>query len=302
MGKNRAPKIGKSGIQMTTVKGEIFTLKRHIGGGAFGSVWTLLEHPNHVLKMEPVKSGALFSEQHFYQRSAMVKPEIKLVPKYLSFGVDRVNGWRFIVIERFDADIKKLNVLRKNRLAMKVETSLEDIHRSGFTHGDIKDDNVFMSVIVDPEGYRDQRIVLGDFSLVRKFPTREQLKEVKKPHGNGTRLFMSIDSHKGMINTRSSDYQNWAFWLVHMFFGDLPWAKLSNPDDIQKRKQEFFSNPWEWVNEWFEEAQRNKQNPEDPTHIVEIIQSIARMKRDDSNVNQEIKEIRSLIEEHFEEE
>jgi serine/threonine protein kinase len=103
---------------------------------------------------------------------------------------------------------------------------LEQVHQIGYTHCDIKPDNILLPKN-HKSGTRD--IYLIDFGLCQKFlnTSSEHLFQHKAKEINGNSHFMSINTMNKRKPRRKDDLESLFYTAVFMLKGDLPWGFLN---------------------------------------------------------------------------
>ncbi|UOX38708.1 serine/threonine protein kinase [Finch poxvirus] len=253
-----------SGTVLTDLAKKRWVLEKQIGCGGFGLVYDVRpEHDNtntkYIAKLEHKDSGGLFCEINFYirvMRSNYVIDDWKKnhlishlgIPKYYGSGISMYNGkeYRFLIIEKLGSDIhrllvdrKKFNISGVKTLATNLLTILEFIHDKGYSHGDIKSENILL-------GLHDNRIYLVDYGLSAKFlqgkEHRPYFRDPKARH-NGTLLFASVDAHNGAVVSRKGDLESLGYCMIKWLVGRLPWEGYEkDPDSVQNMKEKFIEN------------------------------------------------------------
>ncbi|QGM48921.1 MPPV-297 putative serine/threonine protein kinase [Magpiepox virus 2] len=253
-----------SGTVLTDLAKRRWVLEKQIGCGGFGLVYDVYpENDNtnmrYIAKLEHKDSGGLFCEINFYirvMRNNYFVDEWKKnnlishlgIPKYHGSGISMYNGkeYRFLIIEKLGSDIhrllidrKKFNISGVKTLATNILTILEFIHDKGYSHGDIKSENILL-------GLRDNRIYLVDYGLSAKFlqgkEHRPYFRDPKARH-NGTLLFASIDAHNGVVVSRKGDLESLGYCMIKWLVGRLPWEGYEkDPDSVQNMKEKFIEN------------------------------------------------------------
>ncbi|XP_053102506.1 serine/threonine-protein kinase VRK2 isoform X2 [Hemicordylus capensis] len=260
---------GKSNLPVPLQEGVILrdTAKREwrlgslVAQGGFGLIYLAsprLDVPvddsaDHVIKVEYLENGPLFSELKFYQRAAKQedlnrwKKEKHLaflgIPVFYGAGQAEHNGksYRFMVMERLGEDLQtifkrngKLNKESVLQIGARMLDVLEYIHKKEYVHGDIKAANLLL-------GYRNpHEVYLADYGLAYRYcpygKHKEYLENPKKGH-NGTIEFTSLDAHKGVAPSRRGDLEILGYCMLYWLTGKLPWEKnLGDPRAVQAAK------------------------------------------------------------------
>ncbi|XP_067421286.1 serine/threonine-protein kinase VRK2 isoform X2 [Emydura macquarii macquarii] len=208
----------------------------------------------HVIKVEYLENGPLFSELKFYQRAAKqehIKKWMKLkqleflgIPVFWGSGLAEYNGksYRFMVMERLGVDLQR--ILGSDGHRFKKETvlqlgaqmldALEYIHENEYVHGDIKAANLLL-------GYTNpHKVYLADYGLSYRYcpnGNHKQYKENPKKGHNGTIEFTSLDAHKGVAPSRRGDLEILGYCMLQWLCGKLPWEQnLKDPVAVQTAK------------------------------------------------------------------
>ena len=128
--------------------------------------------------------------------------------------------------------------VENNLLRLMQLCSLEALHHRGYIHRDIKPDNFMVGV--------DNMIYLIDFGLAQRF--RDPMTDMHIPPTTGHSLvgtirYTSINSHIGLQQSRRDDLESFAYTLVFLLNGKLPWQGISSRRtdcgvEIRRRKVE----------------------------------------------------------------
>ncbi|KAJ6667058.1 hypothetical protein lerEdw1_019061 [Lerista edwardsae] len=222
----------------------------------------------HVIKVEYLENGPLFSELKFYQRAAkqeQIKKWMKLkqlaflgIPFFWGSGQAEHNdkSYRFMVMDRLGEDLqaiferqgRRFNKETVLQIGVRMLDVLEYIHENEYIHGDIKAANLLL-------GYRNpHEVYLADYGLSYRYcPNgnhKEYLENPKKGH-NGTMEFTSVDAHKGVAPSRRGDLEILGYCMLQWMCGKLPWEqKLKNPGAVQAAKTELLDELPNSVTSW----------------------------------------------------
>ncbi|NWI19051.1 VRK2 kinase, partial [Crypturellus soui] len=257
-------------------EGNEWRLGRQLGQGGFGLIY--LASPQihvpveddavHVIKVEYLENGPLFSEVKFYQRAAkqvhirkwMHLKKIKClgIPVYWGSGLAEYKGksYRFMVMERLGQDLqsifkdsgsrfKKTTVLQ---LGARMLDALEYIHENEYVHCDIKAANLLL-------GYTNpNEVYLADYGLSYRYcpnGNHKQYQENPRKGHNGTIEFTSLDAHKGVAPSRRGDLEILGYCMLHWLCGKLPWEQnLKDPVAVQTAKTKLLDELPHSVMEW----------------------------------------------------
>ncbi|XP_071438309.1 serine/threonine-protein kinase VRK2 isoform X2 [Pithys albifrons albifrons] len=204
-------------------EGKAWRLGSQIGQGGFGLIYLASSQTHvpvqddavHVIKVEYLENGPLFSELKFYQRAAkqehirkwmnLKKIRCLGIPVFWGSGLAEYKGksYRFMVMERLGEDLQRIfqncgSRFKKEtvlQLGARMLDTLEYIHENEYVHGDIKAANLLL-------GYTNpHEVYLADYGLAYRYcpnGNHKQYQENPRKGHNGTIEFTSIDAHKGV--------------------------------------------------------------------------------------------------------
>ena len=212
------------------------------------------------MKIEPHSNGPLFVEMHVFTKLGQDhqvaewrprqsnKPQGWVgIPRFYGHGSTVINGLRlrFLVMTRFGSDIEKFFQSGKKpiplptvlNIGIQVINSLEYIHSKGYTHNDIKAQNLLLD-----KGGCDGDVFLVDFGLASRFKDtlgfhHEGGEDERFAH-DGTLEYTSRDAHIG-AHSRRGDLETLGYNLVHWASGFLPWKNTEDPQNVQTQKNGF---------------------------------------------------------------
>ncbi|XP_068009364.1 serine/threonine-protein kinase VRK2 isoform X4 [Melanerpes formicivorus] len=275
-GRGKLPTPLPRDMILKDTEGKSWRLGSQIGQGGFGLIY--LASPQihvpvdddavHVIKVEYLENGPLFSELKFYQRAAkqehirkwMNLKKIKClgIPVFWGSGLAEYKGksYRFMVMERLGEDLqrifedcgsrfKKKTVLQ---LGARMLDTLEYIHENEYVHGDIKAANLLL-------GYTNpHEVYLADYGLSYRYcpnGNHKHYQENPRKGHNGTIEFTSIDAHKGVAPSRRSDLEILGYCMLQWLCGKLPWEQnLKDPVSVQTAKTKLMDELPDSVMEW----------------------------------------------------
>ncbi|KAM6279015.1 serine/threonine-protein kinase VRK2 isoform 2-T2 [Porphyrio hochstetteri] len=262
-GRNKLPvPLPRDMILKDIEKGRDWRLGSQIGQGGFGLIY--LASPNtdvpvkddavHVVKVEYLENGPLFSELKFYQRAAkeehirkwmnVKKLRCLGVPVFWGSGLAEYKGksYRFMVMERLGQDLQRIfedcgSRFKKEtvlQLGARILDTLEFIHENEYVHADIKAANLLL-------GYTNpHEVYLADYGLSYRYcpnGNHKQYQENPRNGHNGTIEFTSLDAHKGVAPSRRGDLEILGYCMLQWLCGKLPWEQnLKDPVAVQAAK------------------------------------------------------------------
>ncbi|KAM9655629.1 serine/threonine-protein kinase VRK2 isoform 2-T4 [Morphnus guianensis] len=257
-------------------EGKVWRLGSQIGHGGFGLIYLASPQTHvpveddavHVIKVEYLENGPLFSELKFYQRAAkqehirkwmnLKKIRCLGIPVFWGSGLAEYKGksYRFMVMERLGEDLqrifedcgkrfKKETVLQ---LGARMLDTLEYIHENEYVHGDVKAANLLL-------GYTNpHEVYLADYGLSYRYcpnGNHKQYQENPRKGHNGTIEFTSVDAHKGVAPSRRGDLEILGYCMLQWLCGKLPWEQnLKDPVAVQTAKTKLMDELPDSVMEW----------------------------------------------------
>ncbi|NXG59825.1 VRK2 kinase, partial [Hemiprocne comata] len=257
-------------------EGKVWRLGRQIGQGGFGLIYLASPQTHapveddavHVIKVEYLENGPLFSELKFYQRAAkqehirkwmnLKKIRCLGIPVFWGSGLAEYKGksYRFMVMERLGEDLQRIfencgSRFKKEtvlQLGARMLDTLEYIHENEYVHGDIKAANLLL-------GYTNpHEVYLADYGLSYRYcpnGNHKQYQENPRKGHNGTIEFTSVDAHKGVAPSRRGDLEILGYCMLQWLCGKLPWEQnLKDPVAVQTAKTKLMDELPDSVMEW----------------------------------------------------
>ncbi|KAH7823467.1 putative Casein kinase [Monocercomonoides exilis] len=203
-------------------------VREMLGSGSFGEIYrgiNLITREEVAVKIErdTAPQPQLAMEAKLYQllRSCLG------FPKLYYYGEE--NGYRCLVMELLGPSIEEVYA-RCGRifclktvlmLADQAITRLEQLHSKAYVHRDIKPDNFVLG------RYRRETIVhMIDLGLAKRYcdpKTNVHLPYRDKKGITGTVRYASINTHRGIEQSRRDDMESLGYMLVYLMRGHLPW-------------------------------------------------------------------------------
>lgn len=210
---------------------------------------------NHILKLG-AKDGRIFTEQNFLQRAAKPasvdkwvkqnKMDFLGIPSCAGFG-PHADSYRFLIfpdmgrslqsiMEEEDELLPEKAVLQ---LACRILDVLQYIHANEYVHADISAENIYIK-----PGQKSQVYLVGYCHAFRYCPGGQHVeyREASRTPHEGTVEFISLDAHKGAAPSRRSDLQSLGYCMLRWHTGTLPWAGLSQPEQVAAQKQRYMED------------------------------------------------------------
>ncbi|NXL60103.1 VRK2 kinase, partial [Chordeiles acutipennis] len=275
-GRGKLPAPLPRDMILKDTEGKVWRLGGQIGQGGFGLIYLASPQTHvpveddavHVIKVEYLENGPLFSELKFYQRAAkqehirkwmnLKKISCLGIPVFWGSGLAEYKGksYRFMVMERLGEDLQRIfedcgSRFKKEtvlQLGARMLDTLEYIHENEYVHGDIKAANLLL-------GYTNpHEVYLADYGLSYRYcpnGNHKQYQENPRKGHNGTIEFTSIDAHKGVAPSRRGDLEILGYCMVQWLCGKLPWEQnLKDPVAVQTAKTKLMDELPDSLVEW----------------------------------------------------
>ncbi|XP_014750598.1 PREDICTED: serine/threonine-protein kinase VRK2 isoform X3 [Sturnus vulgaris] len=275
-GKGKLPVPLPKDMILKDTEGKTWRLGSQIGQGGFGLIYLASPQTQvpveddavHVIKVEYLENGPLFSELKFYQRAAkqehirkwmnLKKIRCLGIPVFWGSGLAEYKGksYRFMVMERLGQDLQRIfedcgSKFKKEivlQLGARMLDTLEYIHENEYVHGDIKAANLLL-------GYSNpHEVYLADYGLSYRYcpnGNHKQYQENPRKGHNGTIEFTSIDAHKGVAPSRRGDLEILGYCMLQWLCGKLPWEQnLKDPVAVQTAKTKLMDELPDSVLRW----------------------------------------------------
>ena len=117
-------------------------------------------------------------------------------------------------------------------IGVQIITRLEQIHRKGFVHRDIKANNFTIG-----RGEKAKTVHIIDFGLAKKYKDLKTGQHIAVRGGKslvGTARYASIASHDGYEQCRRDDLESLGYLLLYFLRGKLPWQGIQMHNKAEK--------------------------------------------------------------------
>ncbi|ETN76997.1 hypothetical protein NECAME_00523 [Necator americanus] len=148
----------------------------------------------------------------------------------------------FIVMSLLDMNIEKLREMIGGKfrqsstfyIAGEVLNALQQLHRMGFVHRDVKPTNICVGV-----GGLSSRVYLIDYGETVRIG-----KKIRYGTPDGYTLpFWSIDCHRRKAATEKSDLESWFYTIADLFTPPImTWRNELSEPDLMKAKEDFWAD------------------------------------------------------------
>lgn len=219
-----------------------YKLGRQIGSGAFGQVFLGTHHRTGqrvAIKLEPL------SAPH-----PQLPHEARLYKSLCGEGVCQMywhgttaDGHYALILELLGPSAEELlhkcrstfSIATVSQLAITLLDRFEFIHSRGIVHRDVKPQNLAIRLPPQPHDARLRAVREGrtasfdalmviDFGLARAFYTADGHISMRRHQGRaGTARYASMNTHRGLTQSRRDDLESIGYLLVFLHRGRLPW-------------------------------------------------------------------------------
>eukprot|EP00742_Colponemidia_sp_Colp-10_P014334 GILJ01016270.1.p1 GENE.GILJ01016270.1~~GILJ01016270.1.p1 ORF type:complete len:451 (+),score=70.34 GILJ01016270.1:60-1412(+) len=216
-----------------------------VGHGGFGEVYKGIDTRTNrpvAIKVEPKTPRSWLYHEARIMKDLNVQG-VKGVPSLHYFGEEANLDHRFLIMSFLGLSLEDLHE-RHQRFSLKTTlmlmyqmvSLLQRLHAAGYVHRDLKPDNFLL-------GTDAKTLFLIDFGLSNKYVTADgENNTVHKPMQTerpfiGTTRYASLNTHKGVSQSRRDDLESLIYIGVYMYRGRLPWTGLNiNDRDAKERK------------------------------------------------------------------
>ena len=224
---------------MDRIVGEQFRLRRRIGAGSFGEIFSaenIQSHRRVAVKLESTRAAVpqLSYESRIYSLLAGGTG----IPRLYWYGTDEFQN--VMVIELLDKSLEDLLEMCDRKLSLKTVLMIVDqtlacvefIHNKNLIHRDIKPDNFVMGL-----GNNASQVFVIDFGLAKRYRdpnTHEHCRFVEGKSLTGTARYASVRALDGCEQSRRDDLESLGYVWIYLLRGNLPWMGLNIRDADKK--------------------------------------------------------------------
>jgi len=205
-----------------------FDMCNKIGAGAFGEVWSAndLCQTNRQVAVKVAKIGALENEVQIL-RSLNSSNTLQGFTDVIAFCSDSCHS--FLVVDLLGESLDQLFRRCSSQfqlstvvlVAKQVLLRIEYLHSKGIVHRDIKPENFVMGL-----GGKIHHVHLIDFGLSKAYFDGQHIGMATGLELAGTPRYASINTHKGVVQSRRDDLEAIGYMLMHFLRGCLPWSGI----------------------------------------------------------------------------
>nr|GLL44158.1 casein kinase 1-like protein 10 isoform X2 [Ipomoea trifida] len=224
---------------MDHVIGGKFKLGRKIGSGSFGELYlgaNVTSGEEVAVKLESIKTK--HPQLHYESKIYMLLQGGTGIPHLRYFGVE--GEYNAMVIDLLGPSLEDLFNYCNRKFTLKTVLMLADqflnrveyMHARGFLHRDIKPDNFLMGL-----GRKANQVYIIDYGLAKKYRdlhTHKHIPYRDNKNLTGTARYASVNTHRGIEQSRRDDLESVGYVLMYFLRGSLPWQGLKAGTKKQK--------------------------------------------------------------------
>eukprot|EP00397_Hematodinium_sp_SG-2012_P013903 GEMP01014128.1.p1 GENE.GEMP01014128.1~~GEMP01014128.1.p1 ORF type:complete len:282 (+),score=26.70 GEMP01014128.1:372-1217(+) len=224
---------------MNPFLGDKFSVGRKLGAGSFGEVrmGKNIETGQQVaIKLESMRTRTpqLLLEYRIYELIAGGEgiPGVHWYGVHGRYNVMVMDLLGASLEDAYQADMTAFNVKKVCEVGRQMVTRVQYVHEKNFLHRDIKPDNFGFGL-----GRDANTVFILDFGLSKKFKSSRTGQHIAFRDGKsltGTARYASINSHKGLEQSRRDDLESVGYVLMYFLRQTLPWQGLKVRDDEDK--------------------------------------------------------------------
>lgn len=224
---------------------ERWRIDKKLGEGAFGAVYKVLDSMNNAfaLKVEGVAETVQLLKMEVYVLTA-----VKAIGGRHFCNIEdkgRFGTFNYVVMTMVGPclnDLRKARAEQKLTMGCSISVgiqcleALEDMHKIGYLHRDVKPGNY---TIGRQELGEQRKVYILDFGMCRKF-TKEggQVRTPRQQAGfRGTVRYAPLNCHDSMELSRKDDLETWIYQQVELTKGALPWRNCQDIKEVGEYKR-----------------------------------------------------------------
>lgn len=208
-----------------------------IGEGSFGKIYNAVNKLTNETVAIKIEKTNLKSLLHYEASMYKILKDIKGIPSIKGFGSREY--YNFLVMEKLGHSLDKLKKICGGKfelktilfIAIQIINRIEQIHKLGILHRDIKPDNFLIGI-----GKHRNLIYIIDFGLSKYYVDSDwnHIKKTMDKDLTGTIKYMSENVHNNIEPSRRDDMISIGYVLIS-FFKKLPWSNIKNIDNLEDK-------------------------------------------------------------------
>ncbi|KRX36398.1 Tau-tubulin kinase 1 [Trichinella murrelli] len=210
-----------------------------LGNGNFGVVYEVYDTKNKIneaMKVEAadrmfhtlkVEAAVLQKANEENCRHTCKVYGIGRKPSYSFIAMTLVGSNLLILMKRIRCGLNEkptFSIRTSVHVGIEALEAIEDLHRIGFLHRDIKPQNFACGLEPD-----HRKLYMLDFGMCRNYVRKDG--SIRKPRNKvgfrGTFLYASPNALLGMEQSRRDDIWSWYFMLLEITTGTFPWGDFT---------------------------------------------------------------------------
>ena len=226
-------------------------VNKKLGKGSFGQLYlgrNYRENNFVAIKIEDRGSNSLLFMEYEIMKELSGGDGI---PKVYFFHEGR--GHNYLIMQLLGRNLEKLFIDMNKKFSLKTICMIayqliqrvEYIHSKGYIHRDIKPENILIGRKVE-----NKKLYIIDFGISKKYVEKNGKHIIYKEYDNfwGTLKYASLNTHKGIEQSRRDDIETIAYNLIYLAKGKLPWEEIKS-----KTKEDMCAKVMEVKKEYKEE-------------------------------------------------
>ncbi|KAA6394660.1 MAG: putative protein serine/threonine kinase [Streblomastix strix] len=216
-----------------------YTLQVRIGAGTYGVIFQALYKTEDIYKHVAIKLEKSHPQQYTLQISEIIVMKAMIGSKHFAkfFQCGTHDQYKFVVMELLGPSLLRLvnrkrpyyfTLLQLLKFGTQAVKILQELHKAGFVHRDVKPDNFVIGNSLETAG----TIYLIDFGLCKQLNKKDGL--IIKPTApgsfRGTMRYASPNAHKHIELGRQDDLISLLYMMIEFYAGKLPWSSQTTDE------------------------------------------------------------------------
>eukprot|EP00792_Barthelona_sp_PAP020_P005612 TRINITY_DN2728_c0_g1_i1.p1 TRINITY_DN2728_c0_g1~~TRINITY_DN2728_c0_g1_i1.p1 ORF type:complete len:428 (+),score=102.95 TRINITY_DN2728_c0_g1_i1:50-1333(+) len=216
-----------------------YRVGRKLGAGSFGEIYSgydLEQGKEVAIKFEFLRNNKppqLSFEKRVYNElvDCLGVPKIHSFVSELDMNILVMDLLGPSLADLFESCHRKFSLKTVIQLAIQMLQRIRELHSHNFLHRDIKPENFMIGL-----GGAAKTVYVIDFGLSKKYRTNNGVHiEYRDDKALcGTARYASINTHRGIEQSRRDDLMSVGYVIVYFLRGQLPWQNLKATTKKQK--------------------------------------------------------------------